>query len=44
MLYRTLKADGFEALGRYDGMIAFVRRDSAMPPAVKDEQLARLNR
>ena len=40
----VLKAEGFEDLGRFDEMIAFVRLDSAMPPKAKESELARLYR
>jgi hypothetical protein len=41
---RSLKAEGFEDLGRYDEMIALVRQDHAISPAAKDQELAMFNR
>jgi hypothetical protein len=41
---QSLKAEGFEDLGRYDEMIALIRQDHGMSPAAKDEELARLTR
>jgi len=40
----ALKSEGFEDLGRYDEMIALIRQNPAMPPKMKDAELARLNR
>jgi hypothetical protein len=39
-----LRQEGFEDFGRYDAMIALIEEDRATPKAVKEFQLARLNR
>jgi len=41
---RFLKDEGFENLGKYEGMIALIRQDRAMPASARQEELERLNR
>jgi len=43
-LHGLLVGEGFDDLGKYDEMIALIRQGNSMPPSVKREELARLER